>query len=96
MIGQLAVDELFKCPASFTKFGQAHHARAAFERMKHTAQRCLRFQIIRCFRQGVQRYQAVRNHLSGFFKKDAFELQIIFKLLVKTPGHNFMNLQSFR
>ena len=89
MLCQPGVEHLLHGPACFTKLTQAHHARAALERVKSTAQCSLLAQVSRVFVQPVQSFQTRGNNFLGFLNEDAqqFLIRVILRQLKGWSDH---------
>ena len=76
LLSQPGIEHLLHGPACLTKFIQPHHARAAFEGVKGTAQYRLLTQVGRVLCQRLQRSQPMPHHFTRLFQKDVQQLAV--------------------
>ena len=76
LLGQTGVEQLLESPGGLTQIMQIHHARAALERMKRAAQRCLRRMVTRLRGQCVQRLHSVLKHFARLGQEYGADLAV--------------------
>ncbi len=70
LVGQPGVQHLLQGPGGLAEFVEAHHARAALERMERTAQRRHFGEALRLLGERLQRGQAIGHDLARFLQED--------------------------
>ena len=92
LLCQPGIEHLLHGPAGFAKLIQPHHARAALERVKRTAQRGLLAQIARLIGQSLKGLQAVIHDFTGFLQEDGQQLIIAIQLFGAQLGSSGQGL----